>query len=96
MVLCISIAKDCFLFLNAYPPTLAHFNLKESLSEVADVVPIAERLFIMGGFNARVDMDHSSYKCAIGKGNKKTNNDLMLSFCTQQNLPTHAQNCLVY
>ena len=95
MQLRVPVGNDRFLSLiNVYAPTMAYSDeAKESfyqdLAKIVDNVSEADKLLILGDFNARVGKDHSTYEGVIGKfgkGNKNSNGDLMLNFCTQRGL----------
>ena len=57
-----------------------------SLSDVVGRVPAADKLAILGDFNARVGSDHELYRPALGKfgkGSCNSNGELLLNFCMQ-------------
>ena len=67
----------------------ANESFYQDLAKIVDDVSEADKLLILGDFNARVGKDHSTYEGVIGKfgkGNKNSNGDLMLNFCTQRGL----------
>ena len=95
MTLRLPIGKERFLTLiNVYAPTMTYPDEdKEAfyrlLSTTIDKVPTADKLIVLGDFNARVGKDFSTYKGVLGKhskGNKNSNGDLLLSLCTQKDL----------
>ena len=95
MTLRIPIGKDRFLTLvNVYAPTMTYPDEDKDafyrlLSTTIDRVPTADKLIVLGDFNARVGKDFSTYEGVIGKhgkGNKNSNGDLLLSLCTQREL----------
>ena len=54
-----------------------------------DHINVADKLLILGDFNAQVRKDHTAYRDVIGKfgkGNKNSNGELLLHFCTQRHL----------
>ena len=54
-----------------------------------DHVNVADKLLILSDFNAWVGEDHMTYSDAngkFGKGNKNSNGELLLNFCTQRHL----------
>jgi exonuclease III len=73
-----------------YAPTTYPEPEKEehyrSLSDVVGRVPAADKLVILGDFNARVGSDHELYRPALGKfgkGSCNSNGELLLNFCMQ-------------
>ena len=95
MTLRVPIGKERFLTLvNVYAPTMAYSDEDKDafyrlLSTTIDRVPAADKLIVLGDFNARVGKDFSTYEGVIGKhgkGNTNANGDLLLSLCTQREL----------
>ena len=95
MHLRIPIAKDRYLsMINVYAPTMMYANKEkeafyQALASVVDHVNVADKLLILGDFNAQVGKDHITYSDVIGKfgkGNKNPNGELLLHFCTQRHL----------
>lgn len=59
----------------------------KSLTDAVDKVPKGDKLLILGDFNTGVGKDHVTYEDVLGKfakGNKNSNGDLLLNFCTQR------------
>ena len=77
-----------------YAPTMTYpveekEHFYQELTKVVDKVPTADKLIILGDFNARVGKDHTTYEGVIGKfgkGKKNQNGDLLLNFCTEHDL----------
>ena len=80
--------------INVYAPTMTYTNEEkeafyQALPSVVDHVNVADKLLILGDFNAWVGKDHITYSDAIGKfgkGNNNSNGDLLLNFCTKRHL----------
>ena len=83
MTLCLKLTKDCFAtVISAYAPTMTnpddikeafYKDLKRLLSEVSS----KDKLIILGDFNARVGVDHSSWPPGLL---------MLLSLCAQYEL----------
>ena len=81
-------------FISAYAPTMAASDEeKESfyseLSSAISSVPYRDRLFILGDFNARVELDHTTWTGVLGPhsvGNENSNGTLLLLTCSQHEL----------
>jgi hypothetical protein len=77
--------------ISTYAPTMNYPEPEKeeyyrSLSDVVGRVPAADKLVILGDFNARVGEDHELYGPALGKfgkGSCNSNGELLLHFCTQ-------------
>ena len=91
MHLRIPLAKDRYLsMINVYAPIMTYANEEKEafyqvLASVVDYINIVDKLLILGDFNAQVGKDHTTYSDAIrkfGKGNKNSNGELLLNFCT--------------
>ena len=91
----IPIGKACFLtVVNVYAPTMSYSNEDKDafyrlLTNTVDKISSADKLLLLGDFNARVGKDFTTYEGVIGKhgkGNKISNGDLLLNFCTQKEL----------
>ena len=91
----IPLAKDRYLsMINVYAPTMTYANEEkeafyQALASVVDHVNVVDKLLILGDFNAQVRKDHTTCSDAIGKfgkGNKNSNGELLLNFCTQRHL----------
>ena len=91
----IPLAKDRYLsIINVYALTMMYANEEkeacyQALASGVDHVNVADKLLILGDFNAQVGKDHTTYSDAIwkfGKGNKNSNGELLLNFCTQRHL----------
>ena len=91
----IPLAKDRYLsMINVYAPTMTYANEEkevfyQALASVVDHVTVLDKLLILGDFNAQAWKDHTTYSDAIrkfGKGNKNSNGELLLTFCTQRHL----------
>jgi hypothetical protein len=75
-----------------------------SLSDVVGRVAAADKVVILGDFNARVGGDHELYAPALGKfakGSCNSNGELLLNFCTQFGLVVtntyfHQPDCNYY
>ena len=80
--------------ISAYAPTLAQSdeakdNFYGALSDAIDRVPHANKLLLMGDFNARVGTDHASWENTLGShgvGNVNSNGTRLLSLCAQNEL----------
>ena len=95
MHLRIPLGKDIYLsMINIYALTISYGNEEkeafyQALASVVDHINIVDKLLILGYFNAWVAKDHTTYNDAIGKfgkGNKNSNGELLLNFCTQRHL----------
>ena len=73
MTLCLKLTKDCFAtVISAYAPTMTnHDDIKEAfyedLNRVLSELSSKDKLIILGDFNARVGVDHSSWPNALGR-----------------------------
>ena len=80
--------------ISAYAPTLCSSNedkdaFYEQLNEIIREVPAANKLLLLGDFNARVGKDHESWDSVLGHygvGNENTNGTMLLSLCTRHQL----------
>ena len=95
MTLRLPIGQDRFMtIVNVYAPTMTYSDedkecFYQRLTEVVNAVPAADKLLVLGDFNARVGGDWRTYDGVIGKfgrGNKNSNGDLLLTFCAQNDL----------
>ena len=91
----IPLAKDRYLSkINVSAMTMTYANEEkeafyQALASVVDHVNVADKLLILGDFNAWVGKDHTTYSDVIGKfekSNKNSNGELLLNFCTQRHL----------
>ena len=91
----IVLAKDRYLsMINVYALIMTYANEEkevfyQALASVVDHVNIADKLLNLDDFNAQVRKDHTTCSHAIGrfgKGNKYSNDKLLLNFCTQRPL----------
>ena len=91
----ITLAKDKYLsMINVYAPTMTYANEEKEvfyqvLASVVDHVNVVDKLLILDDFNAQVGKDHTTNSDVIGKfekGNKNSNGELLLNFCTQRHL----------
>ena len=91
----VPLAKDRYLSMtNVYALTMTYANEEKEafyqvLASVVDYVNVADKLLILGNFNAQVGKDHTTYHDVIGtfgKGNKNSNGELLLNFCTWRHL----------
>ena len=79
---------------NVYAPTMTYPEEEREafyrqLREVLAGVPDADKLSILGDFNARVRDDHNTWRGAIGKfgrGRLNENGELLLCMCTELEL----------
>ena len=87
----IPLAKDRYLsMISVYALTMTYANEEkeafyQALASVVDHVNVADKSLIIGDFNAWVGKDHTTYSDVIGKfgkGNKNSNGELLLNFCT--------------
>ena len=85
----------CILTLiSAYAPTLCgddedKEDFYDNLNNIIKEVPPANKLLILGDFNARVGKDYESWEGVLGHhgvGNENSNGTLLLSFCTRNQL----------
>ena len=73
MHLRIPLVKDRYLsMINVYALTMTYANEEKEafyqvLASVVDHVNIADKLLILGNFNAWVEKDHTTYSDVIGK-----------------------------
>ena len=80
--------------ISVYTLTMTYANEEkevfyQALDLVVDHGNIVHKLLILGDFNAWVRKDHTTYSGAIGKlgkGNKNSNCELLLIFCTERHL----------
>ena len=80
--------------INVYAPTMTCANKEKKafyqvLASIVDHINVVDKLLILGGFNAQLRKDHTTYSDAIGKFgqvNKNSNGELLLNFCTQGHL----------
>ena len=80
--------------ISAYAPTMTNPDeikdkFYEDLNNVINSVPRADKLFLLGDFNARVGCDYSAWEGVIGKhgvGNVNSNGVLLLQTCTEHDL----------
>ena len=95
MHLRIPLAKDKYLsMINVYALTMTYANEEKEafyqvLASVVDHINLVDKLLILSDFNAWVGKDHTTYSDVIGKfrkGNKNSNGELLLNFCTQRHL----------
>ena len=91
----IPLAKHRYLsMINVYALMMTYANEEKEafyqvLASVVDHVNVADKLLILGDFNAQVGKDHTTYSDVtgkFGKGNKNSNGKLLLNFCTQRHL----------
>lgn len=86
--------RNFVTILSVYAPTLdSEDETKESfyhnLRQTLQSVPVDDKLFILGDFNARVGKNHQLWKDVIGKegvGNVNSNGYLLLGLCTEMGL----------
>ena len=80
--------------INVYAPTMTYPDEEkeafyEQLREVLNSVPAADKVILLGDFNARVGSDSDIWSGAIGKfgrGNHNSNGELLLCLCTELDL----------
>ena len=80
--------------ISAYAPTLCNSDedkelFYDQLNEVIKEVPAANKLLLLGDFNARVGTDYESWDGVLGHhgvGNENTNGTMLLSLCTRHQL----------
>ena len=80
--------------ISAYAPTLCSSDddkevFYDQLNGVIKEVPAANKLLLLGDFNARVGTDHESWDGVLGHhgvGNENTNGTMLLSLCTRHEL----------
>ena len=92
IVMRLPLSKNKFAtIISTYAPTMTYPEPEKeeyyrSLSDVVGRVSTADKLVILGDFNARVGSDHELYGPALGKfgkGSCNSNGELLLNFCTQ-------------
>ena len=94
MTMSLPLKGNTISIISAYAPTLAQSDDEKdsfytSLSEAIKAVPSSHKLLLMGDFNARVGVDHTSWEGVLGKhgvGNENSNGTLLLSLCSQHEL----------
>ena len=95
MTLRLKLTKDCFVtVISAYAPTMTNpDDIKEAfyedLNRVLSEVSSKDKLIILGDFNARVGVDHSSWPNILsrkGTGKCNSNGLMLLSLCAQYEL----------
>ena len=80
--------------ISAYAPTLCSSDedkevFYKKLNEIIKEAPVANKLLLLGDFNARVGTDHESWDGVLGHhgvGNENTNGTMLLSLCTRHQL----------
>jgi hypothetical protein len=80
--------------ISAYAPTMLNADdvkdgFYEELESIITSVPQTDKLVLLGDFNARVGMDHKTWKGVIGQqgiGNSNSNGLLLLRTCASHNL----------
>jgi len=80
--------------LSCYAPTLAapqeeKEEFYEQLERAIDAVPLKQKLFVLGDFNARVGRNHELWHKVLGRhgiGNENANGSMLLDLCTKQRL----------
>ena len=80
-------------FVSVYAPTMTATDEEklafyQSLKEVVRAIPQADKIIILGDFNARVGKDHETWN-ALGRhgiGTYNSNGLLLLQMCTELNL----------
>ena len=86
--------KNKATIISAYEPTMTSpDDIKDQFYEernsLMTAVPKAEKLIILGDFNARVGVDHQSWENVLGKngiGRCNSNGLLLLQLCAEQEL----------
>ena len=86
--------KKFATIISAYAPTMTNTDktkdkFYEDFEYVISVVPTADKLIILGDFNARVGQDNISWEGGLGKhGTRKYNDNglLLLQTCAKHNL----------
>ena len=77
-----------------YAPTMTNSQeninrFYDQLNQALRSVPAADKILLMGDFNARVGQDHSTWPGVIGKygcGNLNSNGELLISVCSEHQL----------
>ena len=80
--------------ISAYAPTLCSSDedkevFYKKLNEIIKEAPVANKLLLLGDFNARVGTDYESRDGVLGHhgvGNENTNGTMLLSLCTRHQL----------
>ena len=80
--------------INVYAPTMSYPEEEreafyQQMRGVLAEVPAADKLILLGDFNARVGADHNTWSGAIGRfgrGNANANGELLLCLCTELDL----------
>ena len=86
--------KRYLTLVSAYAPTMTYTvedkeAFYERLTEAVKTVPPSDRLLVLGDFNARVGSNHKAWEGVLGPhgvGKDNSNGQLLLSFCSQENL----------
>ena len=94
MTMSIPLEGTILSIISAYAPTLPQSDeIKDSfyntLSDVIDAVPTSHKLLLLGDFNARVGIDHTSWENVIsshGVGNANSNGTRLLTLCAQNEI----------
>ena len=94
MKLPLSFGRKHLTIISAYAPTLTNsdevkFKFYEELHSAFAAVPKADKLIILGGFNARVGFDNVSWDGVIGEygvGHCNSNGLLLLQTCAEHEL----------
>ena len=86
--------KRYLTLISAYAPTMTNDNeTKElfyhSLDSLLSETPAADKLILLGDFNARVGKEHDAWPQALGKftkGKMNSNGELPLTTCSEHDL----------
>ena len=91
---CAEVYHHCTTIVSAYAPTMTNPDevkdkFYEDLNAIITTVPSADKLIILGDFNARVGSDSTTWEGVIGQygvDNCNSNSLLLLQICTEHGL----------
>ena len=94
MTMSLPLEGGALSLISAYAPTLpssdeAKDSFYDQLDSVIKAIPSANKMLLLGDFNARVGKDYSSWEKIVGKhgvGRENSNGTRLLSLCAQHGL----------